>query len=96
MLNQVTDDYNKYMEFYNAMSKKQQEAHEKEKKAIEEKYDKQIKALEQYEKTVDTYREQLEKWEDLQRELEDSKLTELNAKLELVLDLKKSIYWGFS
>jgi hypothetical protein len=32
----------------------------------------------------------LEKWEDLQRELEDSKLTELNAKLELVLDLKKA------
>lgn len=90
LLNQATNEYNKYMESYNAMSKKQQEAHEEEKKAIEEKYDKQIKALEQYEKTVDTYREQLEKWEDLQRELEDSKLTELNAKLELVLDLKKA------
>lgn len=90
LLNQATNEYNKYMESYNAMSKKQQEAHEKEKKAVEEKYDKQIKALEQYEKTVDTYREQLEKWEDLQRELEDSKLTELNAKLELVLDLKKA------
>lgn len=90
LLNQATNEYNKYMKSYNAMSKKQQEAHEKEKKAVEEKYDKQIKALEQYEKTVDTYREQLEKWEDLQRELEDSKLTELNAKLELVLDLKKA------
>lgn len=90
LLNQATNEYNKYMESYNAMSKKQQEAHEKEKKDVEEKYDKQIKALEQYEKTVDTYREQLEKWEDLQRELEDSKLTELNAKLELVLDLKEA------
>lgn len=96
------EEYNKYVEEYNAKlaewstwTKDQQEAQKDMIEAAEEEYEQKgktfeedMKALEQYEETRDVVYEMRDALEETRRAIADNKLSQVEYRLEVVLDVK--------
>ena len=87
--------YNDYLVTYNAMSGEQQEAAQAEfdaqkqaLEAAEERWSAWGEKSKQYEETVDVINEEKQAIIDLKRELADLRLTKIELRMELILDVK--------
>ncbi|MCM1217896.1 MAG: hypothetical protein NC548_25690 [Lachnospiraceae bacterium] len=88
-------EYNNFLNAYSAMTQAEQEANqanleawEKRKEAQETLYQDRLDALKQYESTLDTIQEMRDALEENARKMADAKLSQVEYKLEIVLDVK--------
>lgn len=104
LLQKTVDDYNdKFLAQYNAFMKKYIETTDKDAKNLLEKekseweqrkalakeqYKSRQDALKQYEDTRDTIQEIKDELEDVARQIQDNKLSQIEYKLEIILDVK--------
>lgn len=94
--NAFIEQYNAFLEAYSAMTQAEQEANEAaynawvaRKEMMEQTFQARQDALKQYESTLDTIQEMRDAIEDNLRAQADAKLSQVEYKLEIVLDVKE-------
>lgn len=95
--NNFLADYNAFLAIFSALTKDEQEARQAEydswqqqKENADELFQKRQDALAQYEDTLDTVQEIHDSLEETAREIADNRLSQIEYKLEVVLDVKEA------
>ena len=95
--NNFLADYNAFLAEFSALTKAEQEARQAEydswqqqKTVADELFQKRQDALAQYEETLDTIQEIRDSQEEIARNIADNRLSQIEYKLEVVLDVKEA------
>ena len=95
--NNFLADYNAFLAEFSALTKAEQEARQAEydswqqqKTVADELFQKRQDALAQYEDTLDTIQEIRDSQEEIARNIADNRLSQIEYKLEVVLDIKEA------
>lgn len=95
--NNFLADYNAFLAEFSALTKEEQEARQAEydswqqqKTVADELFQKRQDALAQYEDTLDTIQEIRDSQEEIARNIADNRLSQIEYKLEVVLDVKEA------